>query len=206
VILTHSDSDHVNGLAAFPDDVLVIADQNNKKEQEAALSAGGPGAPPADYLPNQVTTRERNTLDFDGVNVTLIHVGPAHTSGDLAVYLADDKILFAGDVILSNRPEPLINLEKNGSSEGLIRFVKALVALDTQSIVPGHGDPTTKAEVEKKLEAWEQKREKIKALVAEGKSLDDIKKALGEAGTPAPTSGPRFPSFTEVVYQELTKK
>jgi len=52
VILTHSDGDHVNGLAAFPSGVKVIAQENNKKEQEAALAKGGRGAPPADHQPN----------------------------------------------------------------------------------------------------------------------------------------------------------
>src|SRR5579884_2672854 len=48
VIETHSDSDHINGLAAFPTSgIAIIADANNKKEQETALSAGGRGAPPA---------------------------------------------------------------------------------------------------------------------------------------------------------------
>src|SRR6266699_3388919 len=35
-IITHSDGDHVNGLAAFPTGIKIIAHQNNKKEQEAA--------------------------------------------------------------------------------------------------------------------------------------------------------------------------
>ncbi len=59
VILTHSDGDHVNGLASFPTGLTIIAHENNKKEQEAALKAGGRGAPPADHLPTQVTTKEK---------------------------------------------------------------------------------------------------------------------------------------------------
>lgn len=45
------------------------------------------------------------------------------------------------------------------------------------------------------------------SLVLQGKSLDEIKQQLGET-TPAPAGGrgPRFASFTEVVYQELNKK
>ena len=46
VILTHSDGDHVNGLASFPKGITIIAHENNKKEQETALAAGGRGAPP----------------------------------------------------------------------------------------------------------------------------------------------------------------
>ena len=59
VILTHSDGDHVNGLASFPAGVKVIAQENNKKEQEKALAAGGRGAPPADHLPTQVIVEEQ---------------------------------------------------------------------------------------------------------------------------------------------------
>src|SRR6202041_1877042 len=59
VILTHSDGDHVNGLASFPAGVKVIAQENNKKEQEAALAAGGRGAPPADHQPTQVCHQEQ---------------------------------------------------------------------------------------------------------------------------------------------------
>ena len=50
VILTHSDGDHVNGLAAFPPGITIIAHENNKKEQEAAIAKGDRGAPPADHL------------------------------------------------------------------------------------------------------------------------------------------------------------
>ena len=39
VILTHSDGDHVNGLASFPKGITIIAHENNKKEQETALAA-----------------------------------------------------------------------------------------------------------------------------------------------------------------------
>src|SRR5579862_6818690 len=37
VILTHSDGDHINGLAAFPPGLKIIAQVNNKQEQEAAI-------------------------------------------------------------------------------------------------------------------------------------------------------------------------
>lgn len=207
VILTHSDGDHVNGLAGFPKGLTIIAHENNKKEQEEALKAGGRGAPPADYLPTQVVTKKKETLTLDGVKVTLIHVAPAHTSGDLAVYLPAQKIVFTGDLITSNRPDPLIHLNKHGSSEGWIQFVKTLASLDADTYVPGHGDLQTKADIEKRLSETEAKRAKIQKLVAQGKSLDDIKKEVGDpAGPPPGGRGPAFPTFTETVYQELAKK
>lgn len=211
VILTHSDGDHVNGLAAFPTGLTIIAHENNKKEQEAALAAGGRGAPPADHLPTRVVTKNKETVKLDGVKFELLHWAPAHTSGDLVVYLPAEKIVFTGDIIAAQRPDPLIHLEKHGSSEGWITTTKGIVALDADQFVPGHGDLQTKAQIEKRLSDTEAKRAKIKELVAQGKSLDEIRAAVGDpapppAGAPGAARGPVFASFTEVVYKELTAK
>ena len=92
VIETHSDADHVNGLASFPTTgIAIIAHENNKKEQEAALQAGGRGAPPADHLPTQVISKNKDDLKVDGVKFEVLHWTPAHTSGDLVVFLPDEK-------------------------------------------------------------------------------------------------------------------
>jgi cyclase len=210
VILTHSDGDHVNGLAGFPKGLTIIAHENDKKEMEAALKGGGRGAPPADYLPTQVVTKDKETLKIDGVRVTLLHWAPAHTSGDLVVYLPDQKIVFTGDIVAMQRPDPLIHPEKNGSSEGWIETAKGMVKLDSDQFVPGHGDLQTKAQVEQRLKFTEEKRATIKKLVAEGKSLEEIKAAVGDPPPPPPAAGGRggagIPQFTDVVYNELTKK
>ena len=137
VILTHSDGDHVNGLAAFPDGIKIIAHENNKKEQEAALAAGGRGAPPAGHLPTQVVTKNKETLKIDGVKFELLHWAPAHTSGDLVVYLPAEKIVFTGDIIAAQLPDPLIHLEKNGSSEGWITTAKGIVGLNADRLRAG---------------------------------------------------------------------
>ena len=136
VILTHSDGDHVNGLAAFPAGVKVIAQENNKKEQEAALAAGGRGAPPADHLPTQVITKEKETLTLEGEKLELYHWAPAHTSGDLIVYLPTQKIVATGDIIATNNPYPRIHDEKHGSTEGWITTAKGIVALDADTYHP----------------------------------------------------------------------
>src|SRR5580704_5066354 len=107
VIETHSDGDHVNGLASFPAGITIIAHENDKKEQQAALAAGGRGAPPADHLPTQVVTKNKENLKIDGVKIEVLHWAPAHTSGDLVVYLPNEKIVFTGDIIAAQLPDPL---------------------------------------------------------------------------------------------------
>jgi glyoxylase-like metal-dependent hydrolase (beta-lactamase superfamily II) len=204
VIVTHSDGDHVNGLASFPAGVTVIAHAGAKREMDAALAAGGRGAPPADHMPSQVIDKDAEHLTLDGVNVEVRHWAPAHTSGDLVVYLPAQKIVFTGDII-TNRPDPLIHLQKNGSSAGWVTTAQGIIGLDADKFVPGHGDPETKAQVQAQLTSASEKRARIADLVKQGKSLDEVRTALGE---PAPAAGGRggggFASFTEVVYQELS--
>jgi cyclase len=120
-----------------------------------------------------------------------------------------EKIVFTGDII-STQPDALILLEMNGSSEGWITTAKGIAALRADQFVPGHGDVQNQAAIQKKATDVAAKRAKIKELVAQGKSLDEIKVAVGDP-PPAQTKGggrggPAFASFTDVVYQELTKK
>jgi glyoxylase-like metal-dependent hydrolase (beta-lactamase superfamily II) len=219
VFLTHSDGDHVNGLVAYPSSVKVIAHENNKKEQQAAIAAGGRGAPPPDRLPSQVTTKTKETMTIDGIKLELYHWGPAHTSGDLIVYNPEAKVVSTGDIVVTNRADdnPNIHLDKNGSVEGWMANVKGMVGLNADYYVSGHGDVLMKADLQRKLTAVTERRNKIAAMVKEGKSLEEIKSALPDAPPPgaraaAPPAAPPaagrgpVPGFVDAVYAELTKK
>ena len=74
---------------------------------------------------------------------------------------------------------------------------------DADTFIPGHGNIQTKADIQKRITDAEARRAQVKEMVAQGKSLDEIKKELGEA-TPPAGANPNFSSFTEVVYKELT--
>jgi glyoxylase-like metal-dependent hydrolase (beta-lactamase superfamily II) len=204
VILTHSDADHANGLAGFPKGLTIIAQEGCKKEMEESLSSPRPA--PRDYLPTHtVKTKESTTID--GVRVELLHWAPAHTSGDLITYLPDQKIVFAGDILIESQPFTLIHGEKNGTSAGWVETVKGMLALNADTFVPGHGDVQTRADVQKRLAAVEKRRADIKTLVAQGKSVEDVKKALNDTEKPIVLpNGVVFPTFTDVVYKEFSKK
>jgi cyclase len=79
VILTHSDGDHSNGLAAFPPGIKIIAQDGANKELLAAVAKGGPGAISADHLPTQIITQPKETLTIEGETIELFHWVPAHT-------------------------------------------------------------------------------------------------------------------------------
>jgi glyoxylase-like metal-dependent hydrolase (beta-lactamase superfamily II) len=203
VILTHSDGDHVNGLAGFPTGLTIIAQENCKKEMEESASSKNP-APP-DHMPTK-TVGNKESLVINGVKMTLLHYAPAHTSGDLMVYLPELKIVFTGDIIATSQTYTLIHLQKHGSSEGWIETVKGLLKLDADAYVPGHGDLQTKAEVEQRLKNVESRRDAIMKLMAQGKSLEQAKASLGETDPPAVPGQPQFPSFTNQIYEEMGKK
>jgi cyclase len=204
-IITHSDGDHVNGLAALPASVTVIAQENCKAEM--AASAGTRNPAPQDRLPSK-TYAKTDKLTIDGVHVRLYHWAPAHTSGDTIAYFPEQKVAFGGD-LLTNQPNPLIHLEKHGSAAGWIENVKGMLALNADTYLTGHGDVMTKADVQKKLDFVQDKYNKIKTMSAMGKSLDEIKTSFGEpTAPPQPNANgaPPAATFTEVIYKEVTAK
>jgi glyoxylase-like metal-dependent hydrolase (beta-lactamase superfamily II) len=70
--------------------------------------------------------------------VRLIEVGPAHTKGDVVVYLPQEKVLFTGD-ILFNEGHPLV---WEGPVSNWLRACERILELDVQVVVPGHGPIT----------------------------------------------------------------
>src|SRR6185437_6460403 len=146
---------------------------------------------------------------LEGVKFEMLHWAPAHTSGDLIVYLPAEKIVFTGDIIATQMPDPLIHLEKNVSSAGWIETTKGILTLDSDQFVPGHGDLQPRAAIQKRLIAAEEKRAAIARLVAQGKTLEEVKAAVDPPAAAPPAGrgrGPGFASYSQVVYQELTKK
>ncbi len=200
VIITHSDGDHVNGLPGFPKGLKIYAQEGAAAEMAKAAE----DLPDLkDYLPTDVF-KDKLPITVGTRKVLLEHYGPAHTSGDTVVYIDDERTAFVGDLVFIGR-DPLIHRAKGGSTAGLVANLKAILGhkpkVDT--FVPGHGDMVTRTEVENLIRSIETRQSRVKGLVAEGKSLEEIKKALGVDEPPA---GRRFPSLVEIIYQELTEK
>jgi len=201
ITLTHSDGDHVNGLVGFPQGTNIISHEKTRVHMDNAFQS----ARERTYLSN-ITFSERLSLYLDGVlrgkRIDLFYFGPAHTDGDAVVYFPDEKVVFIGDLIFIGR-DPLIHHHKNGNSFGLVKVLKAILNLNAEIFVHGHGDLATKKEILGVIQAVEEKQIRIQALVKEGKTLDQVKKIFNiEDGT----GGIRWPSLVEVIYLELTEK
>ncbi len=209
VILTHVDPDHINGLPAYPGGIDIIAQARMHARLADRLARPGwsPFGPPSairQHMPNRIVDREAD-LVLEGVAVRLIHVGPAHTDGDLVIYLPRQRIVYAGDILTpSVGPDPGLHMDEGGSSLGWIRFMEELLKLDADTYVSGHGPSLTKAEVRDRLETGVRRRAQIKAMIDRGMTLAQIKMALHDPPPKAEAS--MFPSFPEDLFQELGPK
>lgn len=83
---------------------------------------------------------DRLDLTIGGRRIEIVHSAPAHTPGDAFVWLPDERVVFTGDIVFTER---LLGVLEFSSSAGWVAAFEAMAALDPLHVVPGHGDPTT---------------------------------------------------------------
>ena len=115
---------------------------------------------------------DKRDLKLGKTLVQLLHFGAAHTPGDLVVWLPEQKLLFAGDIIYTERLLAVIPI---GNSANWIEAFDKLAALNPKTIVPGHGRPTT---IE---HARRDTRDYLSFLRSEAKRVFDSSGSLQEA-------------------------
>jgi glyoxylase-like metal-dependent hydrolase (beta-lactamase superfamily II) len=76
-----------------------------------------------------------DTLRLGGKTVIITHPGAGHSAGDLMVWLPQDKVLFAGDLLI----EDGVTMVVDGSSGELLRGLRVIDSLGPRIAVPGHG-------------------------------------------------------------------
>ncbi|MFC7597518.1 MBL fold metallo-hydrolase [Terrabacter sp. GCM10028922] len=74
-------------------------------------------------------------LEVGGVEVHLIEVGPAHTDGDVIVYVPSARTVFTGDIVF-NEGTPIMWA---GPVSGWLAALETIAMLDIDTVVPGHG-------------------------------------------------------------------
>ncbi len=121
--------------------------------------------------PTELISDQRE-LKLGKTAVRLLYVGPAHTPGDLAVWLPQQRILFSGDVIYTER---LLAVTPIGNTAHWVQAFDKLVALNPKTIIPGHGRPTT-IEV-----ARRDTRDYLSFLLTEAKRILDAGGSLQDA-------------------------
>ncbi len=180
LINTHYHLDHVGGNAAFHrDGATIVAHDNIRLRMAAGVinPTTGNKTPPseADAIPTDTFMVGSTTISVGGRVAELNHVINAHTDGDTWVYFPDANVLALGDVVMT-RFYPNIDWGSGGNIDGMIlateRFLKA--ASDSIKIVPGHGPVATKAKLQQYHDMLVIVRDRVKKLVDEGKSEQEV--------------------------------
>ncbi|OHV71793.1 MBL fold metallo-hydrolase [Pseudofrankia sp. BMG5.36] len=139
LVNTHSHGDHTFGNFMFPEASLVGNDRTRREAAEAGLHLTrlwpevGWGA--VEVVLPDVTFSERMTIYRDGLEIELRSFGPAHSACDTVVWLPRQRVLFAGDLVMSGVTPFVLT----GSVAGLRSAVAGLRELGAVTIVPGHG-------------------------------------------------------------------
>lgn len=141
-------------------------------------------------VPN-LTVTERMTLNRGGRDIVIFHPGPAHTAGDLVVWLPKERILATGDLL-----QPGLPYMADGFFPGWPNVLDSLQAMNPAVVLPGHGEAFTDQAVIARLSGYLRDiYGQAVALRNEGLGIDDVAKRLELSKYDG--YYPRFPGWTD---------
>ncbi len=176
LVNTHSDGDHIMGNRYFPGSITVIAHKNCRddffkenfgRESDWNEAAFYPFTP-------SLTFEKNMNLWLGKEKIELHYFGVGHTTGDIIVYIPDEKIAFVGDLYFSARPQ-LIHSIKNGNSHAYVNTLTTMLEeLDAELFLSGHSAPVGREEIGKHVLEMSKKQQKVKELVSQNKTLEEV--------------------------------
>jgi cyclase len=178
LINTHWHFDHTDGNAPIHQEgAMICAHENTRKRLSTAQDVTGFGLhfdpAPAEAWPAQ-TFADSMRLYFNGEEIELGYIQPAHTDGDIYVRYANSNVLHMGDVFF-NQLYPFIDKSTGGRIDGMIAgATQGLTLADSGTkIVPGHGAVSDRAGLDKYREMLVTVRERVLKQKQAGRSLEE---------------------------------
>jgi glyoxylase-like metal-dependent hydrolase (beta-lactamase superfamily II) len=147
LVTTHVHPEHDLGAQAFPDTTKLIRSTDQVKDiaefglQLAKVFAGRSAInaellKDADFRKADITFERDYDLDLGGVTAKLTAMGANHTAGDTIIWIATERVLFAGD--LAMRAQPAF-ASPHSTVRQWLASLDRLEALKPAIIVPSHG-------------------------------------------------------------------
>jgi cyclase len=234
VIDTHVHPDHTGGNGTIAQAGMTIAGGNVVGDigasagNQAAIIAfqsvldrmsepvAGSESTPQDDWPTETYTTPQRKLFFNGEGIVLTHIPAAHTDGDTIVFFRRSDVISTGDIFVTNG-YPIVDLARGGNIEGIIAGLNRIIAIAIPAneqeggtmIIPGHGRLCDIADVVFYQEMVTIIRDRVKSLIEQGKTLEQV-----QAARPTRDYDPRYGSdrgfwttgkFVAAVYQSLKK-
>ncbi len=186
---THFHPEHVTGVQAFPANTKIIRaeaqEQELEQKQPQFIHNFSQRTPEIKALLQDVKPRSPDILfdrelklDLGGLTARIFLVGPGHTRGDTAIYIEEDKVLFAGDVVV-NRFFPIFP-DPDASGRNWLDILKRFEALQPHTVVPGHGEVADTGLVSTEESYLKGLQSRVAELKAQGKSSDETAKLLSD--------------------------
>jgi cyclase len=180
VVNTHWHDDHTGGNEAFArDGALIIAQENARRRMQSdqMVSLWGPqkAYPPVAWP--SITFEQSLRLHWNGDEIDIIHVGPAHTDGDAIVFFRQQNVMLTGDLMFGYEYGPPYFDDLNGgSAQGMIAAADTMLGLidERTIVVPGHGDVTDRAGLQLYRDRLVSIRDRITDAIARGLSEDEV--------------------------------
>jgi len=158
-VIAHEDAAHEIEEQSF---ALLQATQNRIKEKAEGTQV---------VMPDE-TFEDSMVIELGGERIELLHLGPAHSPGDIVVWLPAKKLVISGDMAFHQRMLPLF--EHTDSAAWIETWDNAFEALGAEVVIPGHGEPTDMATVRKYTRDYlVYLREKVGEVLDNGGTLQD---------------------------------
>jgi cyclase len=210
LVNTHVHGDHTGGNENFAKLGAIIMSRPRLRDRLAnpAPPAGNAQpAPPATPMALPIITYDSPiTIHMDGETVELIPIPVAHTDGDTLVRFQKADVIMTGDFYRSVG-YPNIDLANGGSLKGMLAGLSRIVELAGPStkIVPGHGAIVNKDAVAAHRDMIVAVRDKVAALVREGKSSPEVlaAKPTADYDSKVPNVGTTGERFVNQLYSEV---
>jgi glyoxylase-like metal-dependent hydrolase (beta-lactamase superfamily II) len=208
MVNTHVHGDHTGGNENFAKMGTTIFARDELRFRLAHPSPGANGAPgvpaPAVALP-VVTYEGPVTIHMDGEEVQLIPIRRAHTDGDTLVHFTSNDVLMTGDYYRSIQ-FPNIDRTNGGSLDGMIEGLGRTIGMagPNTKIIPGHGPTVDRAAVIAHRDMILAIRDKVAALVQQGKTVDEVLAAKTTSDYDSiPNASTTSERFVRQLYAEL---
>lgn len=169
VVNTHYHADHTNGNYLFPGAEIIghrlcreKLDTIGRKGLERAKQQSPDLAAVQIALPHVLLTDGPLYIHL-GKKTLQLFPAPGHSLDSLAVLLKEDRILFAGDMMM---PVPHV---ADGDLDELARSMQAIPAMGLENIIQGHGEVVLRGEIDDAVRAnlryLESVRKKVELMV-----------------------------------------
>ncbi len=212
LVNTHIHRDHTAGNAHFAKLGAIIFAREELRDGMVRLSkapnaASNPVANPAGFPVITYGMGAPVKIHMNGEVVHFIPIRAAHTGGDTNIKFEKANVLFIGD-FYRNYGYPFIDLRNGGSLKGMLEGLDlTMKSADANTrLIPGHGSIIKRDDIIPYRNMIIAVADKVKALVAQGKTLEEVLAAKVTAPYDEKTKGGTDTSatrFVTAVYQEL---